>query len=459
MRIPVNQVFYLQLFFILCTCFSACQKWVSIPPPVTQVTADGAFSNDLTATTTVKGLSSQIMADNLSLLNGALSVYAGLSSDELQLSGTDAVAEEFADNSLSSRNTEVSKLWSGGYQYLYQINASLEGIRNSDGISAGTKNQLTGELLFVRGFVNFYLVNLFGDVPLTLTTDYTANSIEPRAPSGKVYLQIEEDLAEADSLLALVSSVKGATEPTQMAAVALLARVHLYRQEWPEAEAAASRVISSGIYTLESEPAGVFLPGSTETILQFVPVIPGVNTAEALNFIPAAEVRPPYLLSSSLLSSFEPDDRRRAMWTDGFASAEGMLYYPFKYKAKSSGEGSEYSVFLRLGEQYLIRAEARAAQGDISEAASDLNMIRDRAGLLPLAGTMPVSACLTAIAKENQTEFFAEWGHRWFDLIRTGKAAEVLAPVKSGWQVSDTLYPIPYSQLLVNPALVQNAGY
>ena len=107
---------------------------------------------------------------------------------------------------------------------------------------------------------------------------------------------------------------------------------------------------------------------------------------------------------------------------------------------------------------YLIRAEARAEQGNTAGAAADLNIVRQRAGLPPTTATDP-AVLLAAILHERQIEFFAEWGHRWLDLKRTGAVTSVLSAEKSHWDVTDALYPIPANELTENPKLVQNPGY
>jgi hypothetical protein len=115
-------------------------------------------------------------------------------------------------------------------------------------------------------------------------------------------------------------------------------------------------------------------------------------------------------------------------------------------------------MVFRLAEQYLIRAECYARQEKIDEAKSDLDMIRKRAGLPAETASIP-DELLTAIAGERRIELFAEWGQRWFDLKRTHKATEILAPIKPGWQPTDTLFPIPSGEILKNTALTQNEGY
>jgi hypothetical protein len=123
-------------------------------------------------------------------------------------------------------------------------------------------------------------------------------------------------------------------------------------------------------------------------------------------------------------------------------------------------------MVLRLGEQYLIRAEARAQQGKVTGAGSaeeDLDAIRTRAGLSPTTASTQAQM-LDAILQERRVELFAEWGHRWLDLKRTNtidQVMSVVAPSKGGvWESYKALYPIPFNELLLNPKLKpQNPGY
>lgn len=116
-------------------------------------------------------------------------------------------------------------------------------------------------------------------------------------------------------------------------------------------------------------------------------------------------------------------------------------------------------MVLRLAEQYLIRAEARAQQNNLAGAAADLNAIRQRAGLEPLPDNLDKAAMLLAVEQERRIELFAEWGHRWFDLRRTGRSLAVLSPIKPDLTATDLWYPIPLSAINTNPFLTQNEGY
>lgn len=138
------------------------------------------------------------------------------------------------------------------------------------------------------------------------------------------------------------------------------------------------------------------------------------------------------------------------------------LLFPIQIQnpTNSAGNISEYYTPLRLAEQYLIRAEARANQDNLNGAVDDLNVIRKRAVLTTLLNSLTQAQVLAAVAQENRIEFFAEWGHRWLDLKRTGQADAVLGSLKgSNWQTTDQLYPIPISEILRDPNLEQNPGY
>jgi hypothetical protein len=147
------------------------------------------------------------------------------------------------------------------------------------------------------------------------------------------------------------------------------------------------------------------------------------------------------------------------MWLKANVISGQSFYYPFKYKVRSGTPVTEYLVVLRLAEQYLIRAEARVQQDKLQAAKDDLNEIRKRAGV-PNTTAATKQEILTALEHERQTEFFAEWGHRWLDLKRTERANAVLGVLKvPNWQATDVLYPIPLQEIQRNPALVQNEGY
>ncbi|MGV8815352.1 MAG: RagB/SusD family nutrient uptake outer membrane protein [Gelidibacter sp.] len=236
--------------------------------------------------------------------------------------------------------------------------------------------------------------------------------------------------------------------------------MYLYTEQWELAEAMAHNLID--LYSLEPNLNEVFLKESTETIWQLKSGVAPRNTQEAnqlvIRFIPGQK----YALTQDLLGSFEKGDLRYTNWVGRLSNSDhtSTLYFPHKYKAiLTETERLEYSIQFRVAEQYLIRAEARAQRGDIAGAQKDINVLRIRAGL-PNTTASNLSELMDAILQERRVELFAEQGHRWFDLKRTGNANAILNALKPNWKVTDVLFPIPEAELQFNPNLLpQNNGY
>lgn len=445
----------LLLFF--CT---GCEKFVQVDPPQYELTANTVFSNDTLARAAVFGIYINIMGTNQCLLNGGMSLYPALSADELTRTTFSVNENQFFTNSLSPNNGLVLlKFWKSGYATIYQTNICLENLSRSTAITATTKQQLTGEAKFIRALCYWYLVNLFGDVPLTTTTNVDLNATLPRAQEYQVYQLIASDLQEA---MPLLSDTGVNTRPTKMAAAAFLARVNCYLGNWSRAETLAASVINAGQYNLVGDLNKVFLAASAETILQFAPVLHNNSTSEGLSFVPLnTAVIPAYTITNSLLTSFEPNDLRHSKWIRTIMNNGNTYYSPYKYKVSASATAAtEYNVVLRLAEQYLIRAEAEAHNNKIGDAVADINMIRNRAGLTSINSSISMDSCLSIIAQERRKEFFTEWGHRWFDLKRSNRIdTELKISKANNWQSTDRLYPIPLMEIQQNPSLTQNEGY
>ncbi|RNL90675.1 RagB/SusD family nutrient uptake outer membrane protein [Sinomicrobium pectinilyticum] len=458
--------FYPERYILILTFFLvvSCEDMVEVDPPKERLIRSEVFTDDAVALSAMTGIYSYMMNRTFSSGYNTLSVtfLCGMSSDEFNNYNTSL--EPFSDNSLSPSVSNVSNLWSGAYSIIYRSNSILEGIAAEEaGVSEEVKKQLEGEAKFVRAFSYFYLINLFGDVPLYTTPDFLANSKAERSPVEEVYQQIIIDLEDAQNLLLTDYTVSGGerSRPNRYAAMALLSRVHLYLGNWSQAETLVTEVIQSEtLYKMEEDLNQVFLANSSEAIWQLVPVEPGYNTNEGRYFIlnssPINSFRVD--LSDVILASFEEKDQRREVWVGDFTEGTDTWFFPYKYKVAVGETLTEYSMVLRLAEQYLIRAEARAQQGNLNGAQEDLNIIRHRAGLVD-APAVSQTELLDAILQERRIEFFAEWGHRWFDLKRTGQADAVLGAAKPNWEPTDALYPIPEQEILNNPNITQNTGY
>jgi hypothetical protein len=459
MKMPKNILLTTFLALTIITIFS-CKKFVDIEPSPDLIDTDEIFENDATAVSAINGAYIKMRSFSLSLTNGGLSVYTGLSSDELFNTAASTTYDPFFRDSIPvENNTVLRNFWTEPYSNIYRLNAIIEGLSRSSSLTDSLKHQLSGEAKYMRSLYYFYLANIFGDVPLILTSSYESNQTMPRTPVAQIYQFITNDLLEAEGLLSPSYQGTGKIRINKWAATALLARLYLFQQNWTLAETKASVVINSGYYSLASNIANVFLKNSPETIFEIAPSNESGNTAEGATFIPtSATTRPPLALTASLLNSFEASDKRKINWAKSNTVSAVTYFYPYKYKVKSSTSVTEYLIVQRLAELYLIRAEARAQSGNLTNAAADINTIRARAGLPnTIATTQP--ALLLAIESERQTELFCEWGHRWLDLKRTGRLNTVLSAVKPYWRSFAALYPIPFSQLQLNVYLMQNSGY
>jgi len=458
---------------------TGCKKFVQVPTPITSLNSANVYNSDATAAAVLTGIYTNISSTGVTSGLGATSVYCGLSADEYTLydPASEPAYVPFYVNALTNVNTAGGNFWVL-YQTLYVANSAIEGLTGNNNLTPAVDQQLLGEAKFVRAFCYFYLVNLYGDVPLVIGTDYKSNELLSRTPKAQVYEQIVADLKSAQTLLSdqyldgtLLNPTSERVRPTKWAAAALLARTYLYTGDWADAQNEASLVISNtAVYSLISLN-NVFLKNSSEAIWQLQPVNSRQNTPDGLFFIlPASgpSVSRPVHLSNSLIGSFELNDQRLSSWVNSVKTTVGGIattyYYPYKYKVNTPGAPvTEYEMVLRLGEQYLIRAEAEANNSDTNDAVNDLNVIRKRAGLANYAGATDKSSLLTAILHERQVELFSEWGHRWLDLKRTSVVDVVMpiaTPQKGGtWQSSKQLYPLPKADLQDDPNLVQNPGY
>ncbi len=444
---------------------AGCRRFVEIPPPQNQLVSSNVFTNDQSATAAVVGLYSQMMNDlgGFALNNGGIGICTGLTGDEFVNYSSLSDQAQLFQNSIQPNNSFMPSLWNNGYNYIYTCNAIIEGLAASHGVSESLSQQLLGEALFIRAFCNFNLTNLFGEIPIVTITDYKTNLTLAKSSRDSVYHLILSDLQKAIGLLPsdFTSNNGEHTRVTRAAAMAMLSRVCLYLGQWDQAKSDADSVLQQTDQFSLTDINSVFLANSPEAILQFLPGVPGYNTWDGANFIltddPAASLGQ-VALSRGLIAAFEPTDLRRTTWVDSISVGDSVYYYPFKYKIQQADVVSEYFMVLRVGELILIRAEAEAQLNSLPAALIDLNTIRARAGLSSFY-TASQSDLLEAIQRERRVELFCEWGHRWFDLKRTGEIQSRLSSTKSSWQAKDSLYPIPLGELQTDHNLVQNPGY
>jgi hypothetical protein len=442
---------------------TSCESFVEVDLPKSQLTNTAVFENYATANAALTDIYSKIRDQGiLTGRSSGISNQLGNYTDELTCYGiaTDPTLV-FYTNALLPTTSTIADYWKYSYNHIYAANAVIQGVELSTTLTMSEKKQLTGEALFIRALLHFYLTSLYGNVPYVNSTDYKINSTIGKSSVKDLYTKVILDLQTAVTLLNPQYSKAERTRPTIYVVKALLARVYLYNENWPEAANESSALLNeSNLFRLESSLNLAFLKESKETIWQLQSSVSGKNSDQAASFIFFTTPPTAVALSSNFISSFSTGDLRKANWIGSLTNGTSTWYYPYKYKQfYNTPVSQEYSIVFRLAEQYLIRAEARAMQGDIIGAREDLDLVRKRAGL-PSTTAVSQQEILNAIADERRWELFTEFGHRFFDLKRTGRIDSTLTPVKPGWNSGDSLMPLPQVELNLNPNLLpQNMGY
>ncbi|MBL1407517.1 RagB/SusD family nutrient uptake outer membrane protein [Sphingobacterium faecale] len=449
----------LSVMLLFSCIYLSCKDFLTIDPPANQLVSATVFSDSTYASQALTGIYIYMNSEyGFGFGSGGLTLYPGLSADEILSSANNTTLEEFALNKVSPLNSANLSLWTRAYEYIYRANACIEGVRGSENISKTAKVHLLGEAMFLRAFIYFNLANLFENIPLILSTNYVLSSTVKNATVEEVYKQIEEDLVFAK--WGLKRSTHVTMRPSAYAASALLAKVFLFQGKYEAALLESNEVIGSNVFHLEENLADVFKTNNRETIWKLLTVIPDRETAEGFDFIPANnQTVPKFKVKEGLYSSFENSDLRKSEWI-GEILVNGAVYrYPYKYKNRTPGTGGkEDYVVLRLAELYLVAAEAALYLNDLSKALDNLNIVRLRAGLNKL-NTVVKSEIMNNIIEERRKELFCEWGNRWFDLKRWGVTELIIGESNPDWSESAVRYPIPESELNANPFLKQNLGY
>lgn len=457
---------------------SSCKKHLEVAPPIDSINSDQAFAEMASIDQIMNSMYYNLESDAGGGNNGLVSA-----SDDGYNPSTPFPNAQINNITSGNSNTITPLYWDAVYEHIYLANFILESVPGATalGFTDDKKKAYMAAAKTARAFTYFRLVRIFGDVPLITNTNVPVNAVKPRDPVATVYAAIEKDLQEAIAALPAAAGTPYFIT-NKYVPEAILAQVYLTEGKWALAEAAASDIINSNQYRLEALD-DVFLQSSGEGIFVTAPVrgifnynnsfkISTINTTQLPDGAYQHLYEPRFpALSPSLLASFEAGDLRRSKWVTlrnkaGYADpSKRMFVYKYKYNGLSlidvPGGSEEDNKHIRLAEIYLIRAEARARQANISGAASDLNAIRNRAGL---GNTTAVSQTdmVNAVLNERRHELFFEEGHRWFDLVRTNTANAVLSviPYKEvNWKPYMVLFPLDAQVLGKAPQLTQNPGY
>jgi hypothetical protein len=436
---------YICTLVILTVLYTSCEKVLDVEP-TESISTDEAIKNKNDVLRALTGCYDALQQAGLYSLD--MVVIPDLVSDNLDHTGTRQEYGQIDNNSILAENFLVEGIWNDSYDALNRINTLLDKMPEITDLTDTERDDISGQLYFLRALIHFNLLNLFGPVPIKTTPTYgvDASLDVGRNSTGEVYSQIFIDLNNALGKISNTDNIRA----TEAAVKAILARVHLYNEDWEQAKIYASELIISQVFMLDPDYDNLFTGGtSPEIIFQVEYNTQDQNTLAYYFFPTSEEGRNEFTPSESMEDAYETDDSIR---TNASLADQGYVY---KYRDITTG--TDNVKILRLAEMYLVRAEAEAKMnGDLEAIKNDINMIRNRAGLENTTA-VTYGELLQAIEQERRVEFAFE-GHRWFDLVRTGRAMEVLENITSPNQL---LFPIPLSEITsnTNPDMYQNPGY
>ena len=377
-------------------------------------------------------------------------IFNELNSDNARHTGSFPTWLEIDTYNYTSANVDIQAQWGPAYNLINICNfiiADVPAIETSLAFSPVRRREIVSEARVLRAFAYHHLVRYFGDVPLVTepTREVNEESYPARTPAADVYTQIVTDLRTAEDSLGTVNKVSGFIDV--WTAKALLARVYLYQARYADAEAKASEVLA-GPFALAPLATLYEGGGGTETIFTLTYSSTDTNGLSFFAYPNGGGGRFEYAPTPSILAAFTAADARRPFNIRRVGTTDVVG----KYFRITTDDDPHYIV--RLAEMLLTRAEARARTGNNAGALTDLNAIRTRAALPGIAATVTGTALVDAVIDERRLELAFE-GHRWHDLVRTGKAVATLSLPSPERQ----LWPIPQRDRNVNPNLTQNAGY
>jgi hypothetical protein len=479
---------YIILVFVV-VLTTACTESFLEREPKSSLNTDGALSRYKDMQVAVAGAYNVLTDEEYYARN--FIVTGDVASDNIKVSPTNSgrfLVEYQFSSIASSQNPE--DMWTFCYDLINRVNNVIVNIDKVEDGTAEEMDQLLGEAIALRALAHFDLVRYFAQ-PFNLSDNSIAAGangagghlgvpymFEPEVgkPSRETvalnYQHIISDLRRAASLMSVHPS-----EPIYMsslAAEALLARAYLYTEKWDSASFFATKVISSGKYSLVSNANYIpmwLAEGSSETIFEVKFRADDFPQTNALGYIFLESGYGDLVATQDILDLFDANDVR-GTGKDGSLSAasknNGMFYtvngqlYINKYPGRDGTGGLDNVKVIRLAEMYLIRAEALNKRGYDTEARADVDVIRQRANpsASPVAGAG--SSLLEEILLERRLELAFE-GHRYFDLIRNKKSIvrddHVLVNGTTSYPNQRFCFPIPQVEIDANENMAQNPAY
>lgn len=454
-------IYNLVILGLLLLCFSSCEKLVEVDDPMNQLNTQQIFSSTATAESALSALYTEMQMSSL-ISGGALGSGALLGSytDDLRgynVTSTNATMDIY-NNIQTPSNITVSGVWTNAYKEIFMANAIISGVENSSSIPIRDGQRIKGEAIVIRSIIYFYLTQIFGEIPYTKTTDHKVNQSLTKTSEDQIMNLISADMQSAISMLEDAYRDTERVYINKKAAEFFLALVYMHQNKWSEAESLFKVLVQSPLYQWQSDISKTFKKDSKNILFQLKPLLAGNATSEAMLYYFYTTEPRDYAASSSLITAFSSNDFRLLQWFERINSTQQLYYKINKYKVISQNT-DEYSVVFRLEEVYLLLAESLVNQGRVQESLNYLNRIRQKSGLTDISDSVSQDNLKTELINEFQREFFTERGIRFLCLKRNQKL-DILKNVKPNWKDFHLNWPLPLSELALNPNLnPQNNGY
>ena len=345
-------------------------------------------------------------------------------------------------------NLWITNCWVDIYEVINSANFLISKLAEIE-----ASDRILGEALTLRALAYFDLLRIFGEhynldsaygLPLLLepipNNDFNEIPDLSRSSVSETYGQIIKDLDQAIPLLSGTSTTGTFSE---WGALSLRARVNLYRKNYQGAFDDANKVITEGGFSLESSLESIY--NTTDKTIESIFEVE-YNDQDQSSFNTNLIRRDEFNADASLVEFFQDGDNRSGLLTVRSGKNKSAKY--------PSGGNDNNAKVLRLAEIYLIRSESAVFKDNNHNAGiSDLNILRERAGLPAIESLQSHDAYIDALLYERRAELNFE-GHRFFDLVRLDKSGEIL-------DLEDfrKILPIPKEELQVSEALTQNPGY
>lgn len=486
----MKKIKYLALSLLLVLGIFSCKKFLTVDPPYTQ-DAENYFKTPEDYDRALVGAYDILQTSFMSLWIGEIASDNAIAGGE---SANDSQGlHQIDEMTHGGVNNDLRSVFRWNYVGISRANYILE---NKDNIDFPGKAHIIAEAKFLRAYYYFELVKFFGDVPLVIDKRLGIEDVRSidRAPKADVYAQIEKDLTEAAAILNPVAAQKG--RATKGAALALLGKAYLYQSKWSEAVQAFDEVINSGLYSLHpnySELFDVAHENNAETVFDIqytgleggsygclvclegnaAPGFQGIRqyngpvygdgnsynlpTQDLYDFFPAGDPRRGVtILDIDAFIALQPNP---SSITYAIGAGGHTGYYNNKYIKRQGEIGLpdndltspvNYRV-IRYADVLLMSAEANYHLGNTAIAQTYVNQIRSRAAIPGVSVNS-----LDKIYNERRFELSGE-GHRFFDLVRTGKAASTITGFITG---KHEVFPIPQVEIdLAGGRWPQNPGY